>query len=67
MAIGNTSLMLLGYEPADLNMHPHPKTIDSVFFISHRCLVPPNFFPQGKSGFCRRYSHKNAQNRRFTS
>ena len=24
-------------------------------FFSHRCLVLPNFFPQRKSGFCRRY------------
>ena len=48
---------LIGYEPADLTVHLPPKTIEGGFIFSHRCLVPPKFFPQRKSGFCRRYSH----------
>ena len=48
----------IGYEPADLTVHPPPpKTIEGGFIFSHRCLVSPKFFPQRKSGFCRRYSH----------
>ena len=49
----------LGYEPADLTVHPptHKKTIEGGFIFSHRCLVPSKFFPQIKSGFCKRYSH----------
>ena len=50
------SLQLLGYEPAGLTMHPPPKKNRSRVgsFFSHRCLVLPKFFPQRKSGFCRR-------------
>ena len=51
---------VLGYEPADLTVHPPPpppKRSRVGSFFSHRCLVPPKFFPQRKSGFCRRYSH----------
>ena len=48
----------IGYEPADLTVHPPPPKRSRVgSFFSHRCLVPPKFFPQRKSGFCRRYSH----------
>ena len=50
--------ILIGYEPADLTVHPPPPKRSRVgSFFSHRCLVPPKFFPQRKSGFCRRYSH----------
>ena len=50
------NILLLGYEPADLTVHPPPpKTIEGGVIFSHRCLVPPKFFPQRKSGFCRRY------------
>ena len=46
----------LGYEPADLTVHPPPppRTIKGGFSFSNRCLVPPKCFPQRKSGFCRR-------------
>ena len=48
----------IGYEPADITVHPPPPKRSRVgSFFSHRCLVPPKFFPQRKSGFCRRYSH----------
>ena len=45
----------LGYEPADLTVHPPPpkkkkrSRVDSLF--SHRCLVPPKFFPPKKVEF----------------
>ena len=49
---------IIGYEPADLTVHPPPPKRSRVgSFFSHRCLVSPKFFPQRKSGFCRRYSH----------
>ena len=47
--------MIIGYEPAGLTMHPPPKRSRVGSFFSHRCLVLPKFFPQRKSGFCRRY------------
>ena len=47
----------IGYEPADLTVHPPPKQSRVGSFFSHRCLVPPKFFPQRKRGFYRRYSH----------
>ena len=58
--IQNTPPTLIGYEPADLTVHPPPKKKNDrgwVHFFSHRCLVSPKIFPQRKSGFCRRYSH----------
>ena len=56
--IQNTPPTLIGYEPADLTVHPPPKKRSRVgSFFSHRCLVSPKNFPQRKSGFCRRYSH----------
>ena len=49
-------VLLLGYEPADLTVHPLPPKQSRVgSFFSHRCLVPLKNFPQRKSGFCRRY------------
>ena len=48
---------IIGYEPADLTVHPPPKRSRVGSFFSHRCLVSPKCFPQRKSGFCRRYSH----------
>ena len=56
-AIMTTLAYHIGYEPADLTVHPPPKPSRVGSFFSHRCLVPPKFFPQRKSGFCRRYSH----------
>ena len=48
--------LLIGYEPAGPTMHPPPPKRSRVgSFFSHRYLVLPNFFPQRKSGFCRRY------------
>ena len=38
----------------ELPFPPPPNDRGRVHF-SHRCLVPTNFFPQRKSGFCRRY------------
>ena len=39
----------IGYEPADLTVHPPPKNDRGwVHFFSYRCLVPPNFFPKEK-------------------
>ena len=51
----------------DLPFTPHPKkTIEGGFiFFAYVSLVPPNLFPQRKGGFCRRYSHQNAQKRFF--
>ena len=49
--------LTIGYEPADLTVHPPPKRSRVGSFFSHRCLVPQKCFPQRKSGFCRRYSH----------
>ena len=37
--------------------HPPPKQSRVGSFFSHMCLVPPKFFTQRKSGFCRRYAH----------
>ena len=48
-------MSILGYEPAGLTMHPHPKRSRVGSFFLHRCLVLPKCFPQRKSGFCRRY------------
>ena len=49
-------ITIIGYEPAGLTMHPPPQRRSRVgSFFSHRCLVLPKFFPQRKSGFCRRY------------
>ena len=46
----------IGYEPADPTVHPPPQKRSMVgSFFSHWCLVPHKFFPQRKSGFCRRY------------
>ena len=53
----NLQSLLIGYEPADLTMHPPSKRSRVGSFLSHKCLVPPKFFPQRKIGFCRRYSH----------
>ena len=50
-------LTLIGYEPADLTVHPPPKRSRVGSFYSHRCLEPPKFFPQRKSRFCWRYLH----------
>ena len=61
-------IYLLGYEPAGLTVHPPPQNDrGSVHFFLYWCLVSPKFFPQKKSGFCRRYSHWNAPKRGFTS
>ena len=44
--------MLLGYEPAGLTVHPHPKKWSRVgSFFSYGCLVPPKFFPKKKVDF----------------
>ena len=61
-------LSYIGYEPAGLTVHPPPpKMIEGGFIFSYGCLVSPKFFPQRKSGFCRRYSPWNAPKRDFTS
>ena len=47
----------IGYEPADLTVHPPPqkKTPSRVgSFFSHGYLVPLKFFPQRKSKFYNR-------------
>ena len=59
--------LLIGYEPADLTVHPPPRMIEGGFIFLYGCLVSPKFFPPKKSGFCRRYSHWNAPKRGFTS
>ena len=61
------SALIIGYELADLTVHPLPPKNDRGWIFSHRCLVPLDFFPQRKSGFCRRYSHWNAQKPGITS
>ena len=57
----------IGYEPAGLTVHPPQNDRGWVHFFSDGCLVPPKFFPQRKSGFCRRYSYWDAPKRGFTS
>ena len=50
------------YEPAGLTVHPPPKRSRVDSFFSHRCLVPPKFFPQEKVDFVgdiRNGTHKN--------
>ena len=53
----NIAIMLIGYEPAGLTVHPPPppRIIEGGFIFPYGCLVPPKFFPQKKSGFCWRY------------
>ena len=36
---------VIGYEPADLIMHPLPRTAEGGFIFSYRCLVFPNKCP----------------------
>ena len=44
-----SSMYLVGYEPADLTVHPpSPKRSRVGSFFSHMCLVPPKFFPKEK-------------------
>ena len=60
--------LTIGYEPADLTVHPPPRMIEGGFiFFVWVSIVSPTFFPKKKSGFCRRYSHSNAPKRGFTS
>ena len=53
----------IGYEPADLTVHPPPPKRSRVgSFFSHRCLVSPKFFPKEKVDFVgaiRIRMHKN--------
>ena len=45
-------VLLLGYEPAGLTVHPPPLNDRGwVHFFSYGCLVPPKFFPQKKVDF----------------
>ena len=42
-------LKLLGYEPADLKVHPPPRNAEGGFIFSYRCLVFPKKCPQRKA------------------
>ena len=45
-----SSSMKLGYEPADLTVHPPPPELPRVgSFFSYRCLVFPKKCPQRKA------------------
>ena len=45
-----TRIKLIGYEPADLTVHPHPlRTGESGFIFLYRCLVFPKKSPQRKA------------------
>ena len=39
----------LGFEPADLTVHPSPRTAEGGFIFSYRCLVFPKKCPQMKA------------------
>ena len=41
--------LLIGYEPADLTVHPPPKLSRLGSFFSYRCLVFPKKCPQRKA------------------
>ena len=45
----------IGYEPAGLTVHPPPRMIESGFIFFVWVSSATKFFPQKKSGFCRRY------------
>ena len=60
-------LIPIGYEPADLTVHPPPRMIEGGFIFFVWVSRVTKIFPQKKSGFCRRYSHWNAPKRGFTS
>ena len=48
---------VLGYEPADLTVHPPPpRTAARGFFFSYRCLVFPKKCPQRKACAFQNYS-----------
>ena len=38
----------IGYEPADLTVHPPPRAADGGFIFSHRCLVFPRNVLKGR-------------------
>ena len=44
---------VLGYELADLTVHPPPQQSRVGSFFSRTCLVLPNFFPPKKVNFVR--------------
>ena len=47
----------IGYEPADLTVHPPPPELPRVgSFFSYRCLVFPKKCPQRKASAFRSYS-----------
>ena len=51
------SITTVGYEPADLTVHPPPPKLSRVgSFFSHRCLVFPKKCPQRKACTFRSYS-----------
>ena len=59
--------VLLGYEPADLTVHPPPPELPRVgSFFSYRCLVFPKKCPQSKACAFRSYSGKKTQKRGFS-
>ena len=55
----------IGYEPADLTVHPPPKTIEGGFIFLYRCLVFPNKCPQRKACTFLSYPGYNTQKRVF--
>ena len=47
---------IIGYEPADLTVHPPPELPRVGSFFSYRCLVFPKKCPQRKACAFRSYS-----------
>ena len=45
------NLRSLGYEPADLTVHPPQNNRGWVHFFLYGCLVPPKIFPPKKVDF----------------
>ena len=41
--------MIIGYEPADLTLHPPPPTAEGRFIFLYRCLVFPKIVLKGQS------------------
>ena len=64
---GNISTNVIGYEPAGLTVHPPPRMIEGGFIFFVWVSSVTKIFSSKKSGFCRRYSHRNAPKRGFTS
>ena len=59
-------IMIIGYEPADLTVHPPPELPRVGSFFLYRCLVFPKKCPQRKACAFRSYSGQKTQKRGFS-